>query len=57
MLGDTYKIKVGKYRGTELKDIPVSYLLMLYDKGWLSDEVAFRFVSNNEAELRKMIKK
>lgn len=57
MLGNTYKIKIGKYKGVELKDIPPSYLLMLYDKGWLSDEVAFRFVANNEVELRKMIKK
>ena len=55
MLGDNYVLKFGKvHRGKMLKDIPPSYLIYCYEKGWLED-VARKFVINNEAELRKKI--
>jgi len=50
-----YKLKTGRYRGQMLKDIPASYLLYCFEKGWLED-VAHKYVSNNEQELRNKAK-
>ena len=53
MAGDEYKIRIGKHKGEMLKDIPASYLIFMYDKGYLSlDKVAQRFVAVNYNELK-----
>lgn len=51
-----YKLKTGRYRGQMLKDIPASYLLYCFENNWLED-VAHKYVSNNEQELRNKAKK
>jgi hypothetical protein len=57
MLGEEYKIKIGEYKGKELKNIPPGYLISMFDKGYLHwDKPAYRFVSNNYEELKKLIK-
>lgn len=56
MLGENYKLKTGKYIGRTLKEVPPSYLLYCYKKGWLED-IARKFVIANEKELRELSKK
>lgn len=56
MKGEEYTLKTGKYRGQELKNVPPSYLLYCYEKGWLED-IARKFVIANEVELRKLANK
>jgi hypothetical protein len=56
MNGEDYKIKTGKHRGKTLKEVPASYLIFCYEKGWLED-IARRFVIANEVELRKLADK
>ncbi len=56
MKGEEYTLKTGKYRGQELKNVPASYLLYCYKKGWLED-IARKFVIANEVELRKLANK
>jgi len=55
--GDDYKLKTGKYRGQELKNVPASYLIWCYDNNMLWEDTARKFVINNEAELRKLANK
>jgi hypothetical protein len=56
MNGEDYKIKTGKHRGKTLKEVPASYLIFCYEKGWLED-IARKFVIANEVELRKSANK
>lgn len=58
MLGEDYRIKITKYKGQELKNIPASYLIFMFDTGYLHwDKPAHRFVNNNYDELRELSKK
>jgi len=57
MLGNDYKLKTGKYRGQELKNVPASYLIWCYDNNMLWEDTVRRFVVNNEEKLRALAKK
>lgn len=57
MIGDTYKVKLGKYRGRLLKDIPPSYLIFIYDNDYYMEKPVKHFICNNYEELKKLIKK
>lgn len=58
MLGEEHRLNLDcRYRKVMLKDIPPSWLIFMYDKGYLqSDIVAKRFVSNNYSELKEKAK-
>jgi len=56
VLGEEYKIRIGQYKGQQLKDISASYLIFMFDKGFLHwDKPAHNFVSNNYKELKNKI--
>jgi hypothetical protein len=57
MLGEDYKLKTGKHQGKTLKEVSPSYLLYCYDNNYVMEQVARRFVVNNEKELRELSKK
>ena len=57
MVGDTYKVKLGKYRGQELRNIPPSYLIFIYDNNYYMENPVKHFICNNYEELKKLIKK
>lgn len=56
MEGETYTLRTGKYFGKELKDVPASYLLYLYDQDYVMEKAVRNFVFFNEKELREKAK-
>ena len=49
------KIHFGKYKGTELEDIPASYLLYLYEKEIVKAGAIYDYIVKNMNGIRKQI--
>lgn len=49
------KINFGKYKGTELDDVPASYLLYLYEKEIVRGGYIFDYIEKNMQGIKKNI--